>query len=167
MLKQVTYDLRLSSSHCLIFSMAVKDRLCLCPPIKCVTKWPLNSLKMETMLGVSLLNYTLAGPFSVVEKALHIISFGAPCRCLRVLKDSRWSSGSLDPSYVSTCGIRNFVGRGKDVTSMENGESIRWTGLSKLVDTRLLMAFIIMSIFSFIICISWAICIALASILEG
>ena len=36
-------------------------------------KCSLNSLKMETVLGVSLLNHTLIGPLSVVGNALHII----------------------------------------------------------------------------------------------
>ena len=94
LLKQVTYNLRLLSSHCLMFSMAMEDHLCLCPLMKCMTKWPLNSLKVETVFGVSLLNHTLVGPFNVIGKALHIISSGAPFKCMRVLNDSRWSSGS-------------------------------------------------------------------------
>ena len=147
-----------------MFSMVVEDCLCLCPPMKWVTKWPLNSLKVETVFRVSLLNDTPTGPFSVVGNALHIISSGALCRCMRVLNDFRWLSGSLDPSYVSTYGIRNFAGKGKDVTSTVNGESVRWTSSSKLVDTCPFMAFMIMSIFSFIICMSSAMRIALTSI---
>ena len=129
--------------------------------------FPFNSLKVETVFGVSLLNHTLVGPFSVVGKALHIISSKALCKCMKVLNDSRWSSGSFDPSYVSTCDIRNFTRRGKEVTSAVNGELVRWTNSSKLVDTHPIMAFIIMYIFSFIICIFWAIRIALTSISEG
>ena len=49
-------------------------------------------------LGISLLNQILAYPFSMVGKALHMISFGIPYRCIRVLKDSRRSKGSFDPS---------------------------------------------------------------------
>ena len=79
------------------------------------------------MFRVSLLNHTLTGPFSVVGNAVHIISFGAPYRCMKVLNDSRWLSGSLDPSYVSTYGIQNFAGRGKDVTSAAKWESVLWT----------------------------------------
>ena len=105
LLKWITYDLRLSSSHCLMFSMATEDLLCLCPPMKCVTKCPLNSLKVETVFGVSLLNHILAGPSSVVGKALQIISSGTPCKCIKVLNDFKWSNGSLDLSYVSNCGI--------------------------------------------------------------
>ena len=71
--------------------MAVEDLLCLYPPIKCVTKCPLNSLKVKVVFGLSLLNHTFASPFNVVRKVLHIISFGTPCRCMRVLNDSRWS----------------------------------------------------------------------------
>ena len=154
MLKWVTYDLRLSSSSYVMLSMAVKDLLCLCPPMKCVTKCPLNSLKVETMFGVSLLNHTLASPFNVVGKTLHIISSGIPCKCMRVLNDSKWSSGSRDLLYASICGIRNLTGRGKEVTCAVKGELIRWTSSSKLVDTYPLRALIIMSISSFIVYIS-------------
>jgi len=49
-------------------------------------------------LGVILLNQTLVGPFRVVGKALHMISSSTPYKCIRVLKDSKWSRGSLDPS---------------------------------------------------------------------
>ena len=73
--------------------------------MKCVTMCPLNSLKVETMFGVRLLNHTYACPFKVVGKALHINSYGTPCKCMRVLNDSRWLSGSFDPSYTSTFGI--------------------------------------------------------------
>jgi len=40
-------------------------------------------------LGISLLNQTLVGRFTVVGKALHMISSAASYRCIRVLKDSR------------------------------------------------------------------------------
>ena len=86
---------------------------------------------------------------------------------MKVLNDSRWLSRPLDLLYVSTCGIQNFVRRGKEVTLAMNGELVQRTSPSKLVDTRPLMAFVVISIFSFIICISWAIRIALTSILEG
>ena len=90
LLKRVTYDLGHSSFCYLMFSMAAEDLLCLCPSMKCVTKCPLNSLKVKTVFGVSLLNHTLVGPFSVVGKAPHMISFGTPCKCMSVLNDSRW-----------------------------------------------------------------------------
>ena len=93
-------------------------------PMKCVTKSPLNSLKVETELRAILLNHTRAGLLSVVGKVLHIISSGTPCRCMRVLNYTRWSRGSFDPSYASTCGILNLAGRGKDVTSAMKGESV-------------------------------------------
>ena len=89
-----------------------------------MTKCPLNSLKVETVLGVSLLNHTLVGPLSVVGNALHIILSGILCRCIRVLNDSKWLSGSCDPLYASTCDIRNLVGRGKEVTCVMKGESV-------------------------------------------
>jgi len=65
------------------------DFLYLCPLIKCEANWALNSLKVPIELGINLLNQTLAGPFSVVGKALHIISLAIPCRCIKVLKDSK------------------------------------------------------------------------------
>ena len=54
------------------------DLLYLCPPIKCEVNWALNSLKVLTELGINLLNQILIGPFSVVGKALHMISSGTP-----------------------------------------------------------------------------------------
>ena len=57
----------------------------------------LNFLKVLMELGVNLLNQTLARPFNIVGKALHMMSFAIPYRCIKVLKDSRWPRGSLDP----------------------------------------------------------------------
>ena len=156
LLNRVTYDLKLSLSHCLVFNKLAEDFLYLCMPMKCETKCPLNSLKVKTVLGVILLNHTLVDPLSVVGKALHMISFRTPYRCMRVLNNSRWSSGSFDPSYASTYGIWNLARRGKEVTCAVKGKSVRWTSSSSSVDTCPLMAFIIMSIFSFIICMSCA-----------
>ena len=158
LLKWVTYDLRLLYSCYLIFSRLTEDLLHLYPPIKWVTKCPLNSLKVDTVLRVSLLNHTHTGPLSVVGDALHKILSRTPCRYMRVLNDSRWSRGSFDPLYCFTCGILNLVGRGKDVTGAVKGESVRWTSSSKLVDTRPFRTLIIISIFSFIICIYCAMC---------
>ena len=56
----------------------VVDLLYRCPPMKCDVSWALNSLKVLIKLGISLLNQILAGPFNVVGKALHMISFGTP-----------------------------------------------------------------------------------------
>ena len=119
------------------------------------------------VLGVSLLNHTLVGPLSVVGNALHIILSRTLCRCIRVLNVSKWSSGSFNLSYASPCGIWNLVGRGKEVTYGVKGESICWTSSSRLGDTHPFMAFIIMSIFSFIISMSCAMCIALLSNSNG
>ena len=119
-------------------------------------------------MGVNLLNHTRTSPFSVVGNAFHIISYGTPCRSKRVLNDSRWSKRYFDPSYASTYGILNLAEKGKDMTSAMKGESIRWTSLSKLVDTRPSKALIIIiSIFSIIICISCAMCNAPTSSSEG
>ena len=167
LLKRVTYDLRLSSSCCLMFSRLSKDLSYLCPLINWVMKGPLNSLKVDTVLGVNLLNYTRASSLSVVGNALHIISSRTPYRCMRVLNNSRWSRGFFDPSYASTCGILNLAGRGKDVIGVVKGESVRWTSLSKLVDTQPFRPLIIISIFSIIICISCDMRNALNFSLEG
>ena len=134
--------------------------------MKCKTKCPFNSLKVKTVLGVILLNHTLVGPLSVVGKALHMISSWTPYRCMRVLNNSRWLSGFFDPSYAFTCGIQNLAGRGKEVTYVVKGESVQWTSSSRSVDTRPLMVFIIMSIFSFIICMCYAMRIASISSLD-
>ena len=119
-----------------MFSRLAKDLLYLYLPMKCVTKCPLYFLKVEIVLGAILPNHTLAGPFSVVGNALHMISSETPCRCIRVLNDSKWSSGSFDPSYASTCSIQNLARRGKKVTCAMKGESIRWTSSSKLVPSH-------------------------------
>ena len=96
----------------------------------------LNSLKVLIELGVNLLNQIFAGPFSIVGKALHMISSTTPCRCIRVLKDSKWSMGSLDSSYVSNYGIQNFGGKGNKVTDAVNGELVRWTRSLRSLGTR-------------------------------
>ena len=46
--------------------------------MKCEANWAFNSLKVLMELGVSLLNHILADPFSMVGKALHMISSGTP-----------------------------------------------------------------------------------------
>ena len=78
LLKRVMYDLNVLSSRCLMLIKHVVDFLYLCPPMKCEVNWALSSLKVLIELGVNLLNQTLAAPFSVVRKALHIISSGTP-----------------------------------------------------------------------------------------
>ena len=56
------------------------DFLYLCPPMKCEANWTLNSLKVLMEFGVNLLNQILAGSFSVVGKALPMISSVTPCK---------------------------------------------------------------------------------------
>ena len=167
LLKWVMYNLRLSSSYCLMFSRLAEDLLYLYPSIKWVMKCLLNSLKVDTVLGINLLNHARVGLLSVVGNALHIISSRTPCRCMRVLNDPRWSRGSFNPLYATTCGILNLARRGKDVTGAVKGELVQWTSSSKLVDTRSFGALIIISIFSFIICISCVMRNALTSSSEG
>ena len=77
-LKRVIKDRRLSFSPYSMVNRLDEERLCLCPPIKLLTKNLLNSSKELTELGGILLNHTHAGPFRVVGKALHIISSGTP-----------------------------------------------------------------------------------------
>ena len=49
--------------------------------------------------------------------------------------------------------MRNFSDRGKELTDVVNGESVRWTKSSRSLDTHPLRAFIIKSILFRIICI--------------
>ena len=63
-----------------MFIRHVVDFLYLCPPMKCEANWALNSLKVPMKLGVNLLNQILMGPFGVVGKALHMISFDTPLK---------------------------------------------------------------------------------------
>ena len=72
-----------------MFIRLAMNFLYMCPLIKCEANWALNFLKVLMELGVNLLNQILAGPYSVVWKALHMILSTTPCRCIRVLKDSR------------------------------------------------------------------------------
>ena len=91
-------------------------------------KWRMKALlscsKFAMVLRVILLNHTLAKPFGVVRKALHITSFGVICKSIRVLNVSMWSKGSLESSNDSSWGRWNFGGRGWFNTSMVNGESV-------------------------------------------
>ena len=57
--------------------------------MKCEVNWALNSLKVLIEFDVNLLNQILAGPFSVVGKALHMISSATSWKYIRVLKVSR------------------------------------------------------------------------------
>ena len=89
LLNQVMYNLNVSSFHYLMLIKHAVDFLYLCPPMKFEVNWALNSLKVLIEFSVNLLNQILAAPFSIVRKALHMISFGIPWRCIRVLKVSR------------------------------------------------------------------------------
>ena len=132
------------------------------PPIKCEANCAPNSLKVLMELGVSLLNHTCVGP--LVGKVQYMISSAMPCKCMRVLNDSRWSKRSFDSSYASTYGIQNFCGRGNKVTGAVKGKSILWTNSSRSLDTRPLRVFIIKSILSFITCIFATMCGGIVSV---
>ena len=69
--------------------MHIVDFLYLCPLIKCEVNYALSSLKVLMKLGINLLNHTLVGPFNLVRKAGHMISSATPCKCIRVLNDSK------------------------------------------------------------------------------
>ena len=96
-----------------MFSRLVKDLLYLYPLMKWVTKCSLSSLKVEMVLGVNVLNNTLASPLSVVGNALYMISSKTHCRCIKVMNIPRWLSESFGPLYASSCGIQNLAGKGR------------------------------------------------------
>ena len=104
-----------------------EERLCLCPPMKLLTKNLLNSSKELTVFGGVLLNHTRTGPLRVVGKALYIISSGTLWRCIVVLKVAIWSKGSRIPSYESKEGILNFGGKGWPLMEAVKRESVQWT----------------------------------------
>ena len=122
-----------------------------CPSMKWEANRVFNSLKELIELGVSLLNQILAGPFSVVGKALYMILSDIPWRCIRVMKDSKWSNGPCFRRSFPPVAYETSAVGGKNVVK---GELVRWTKLSRSLDTRPLRAFIIRSICSLIIYIS-------------
>ena len=118
---------RLSFSPCFMFNKLDEECFFLYPLTKLLTNNLLNSWNEVMVVGGSLPNHTLAGPFNVVGKALHMISFGAPWRCMVVLNVEMWSQGLRVPSYESRVGILNLEGRGWLVMDVMKGESILWT----------------------------------------
>ena len=94
----------------------------------------------------SLPNHTFAAPFNVVGKAMHITSSGVICKSIKVLNDSMWSKGSLEPSKDSNWGRRNFGGSGRFNISMMNGESVLWIIPSKFSTALSFTAFLSSSI---------------------
>lgn len=64
-------------------------------------------------------------------------------------------------------GMQNLCGRGKELTKVVNGESVRLTRSSRSLDTRPLRTFIITSICSFIACIFATIGGGVASMRDG
>ena len=98
-------------------------------------KWQTKSLlscsKSAIVLKGILPNHTLVASFNVVGNALHITSSGVICNNINILNDSIWSKGSLEPSYDSNYGRRNFGGRGRFNTSLVNGEFALWIIPSK------------------------------------
>ncbi|GFZ12475.1 hypothetical protein Acr_23g0008600 [Actinidia rufa] len=77
--------------------------------MKLATKSQLRSPKESMVPGNSFRNHDLAGPFRVAENALHITSSEQPWSDIRLLYESRWSIGSVFPSYIpSWAGSLNF-----------------------------------------------------------
>ena len=124
LLNRVTYCLSDSPSTCWTLRRWLVGFLCLCPLMKWRTKPLLSCSKFAIVPEGILLYHTLAAPFSIVVNALHITSSGVICNSINVLNDSIWSKGSLEPSYDSNCGRRNFSGRGQFSTLVVNGESV-------------------------------------------
>ena len=151
LLKCVTKDCKLSFSLCSMVSRLDVECWCLYPPTKLLTNSLLNSSKEPTVLGGILLNHTRAGPLRVVGKALHIISFKTPWRCIVVLKVAIWLHGSRAPSYESKEGILNFGGKGWPLMEVVKGKSVRWTKSSTG------FALLIFSLISFIAFLIWSI----------
>ena len=120
-------DRKLSFSPCSLVKRLDEERLFLCPPMRLLTNNLLKSSKELIVFGSILLNHTHAGPLRVVGKALHIISFGTPWRCIIVLKVAMWSNESCVPSYESNEGILNFRGNGWSLMEAVKGESVQWT----------------------------------------
>ena len=96
----------------------------LCPPMKWQTKPLLSCSKFAIVPGGILLNHTLAAHFSVIGNAQHITSSRIIYNNINALNDSIWSKGSLEPSYDSNCGRRNFGGRGRFSTLVVHGEFV-------------------------------------------
>ena len=117
---------RLSFSPCFMFNKLDEECFFLYPLTKLLTNNLLNSWNEVMVVGGSLPNHTLAGPFNVVGKALHMISFGTPWRCMVVLNVEMWSQGLRVPSYESRVGILNLEGRGWLVMDAMKGESVLW-----------------------------------------
>ena len=127
LLKWVIKDCKLSFSPCSMVNRLDEECLCLYPPIKLLTNNLLNSSKEPTIFRGILLNHTRAGSLSVVGKALHIISYGTPWRCIVVLNIAIWSQGSHIPSYESKEDILNLGGKGWLLMEAMKWEFVRWT----------------------------------------
>ena len=143
---------RLSFSPYSMFTKLDEERLCLWPLTKLLSNNLLNSWNEVMVFGGSLPNHTLTGPFNMVGKALHMISFGTSCKCMVVLNVPLWSQGSHVPSYESKVGILNLEGRGWLVMDAVKGESVLWmrssTWFALLMESFISsMAFFIWSIF--------------------
>ena len=112
LLNRVTYYLSDSPFACWMLRRRPVGFLCLCPPMKWWTKPLLSCSNFAIVPEGILLNHNLAAPFSVVRNTLHITLFRVICNSISVLNDSMWSKGSLEPSYDSNYGRRNFCRRG-------------------------------------------------------
>ena len=73
----------------------------------------------------------------------------------------------MTPSKLSIYDIRNFCGKGQELTGIVNGKSVLFTKSSRSLETRPLRAFIMTSICSFIAYISAKIGGGAVSVREG
>ena len=107
------------------------------------------------VFGDNLPNHTLARPFNMVGKTLHMISSRTPWRCMVILNVAMWSQRSRIPSYESKVGISNLEGRGWLVIDATKGESILWTRSS------IWFALLVESFISFMALFIWSISLSL------
>ena len=105
--------------------------LYLCPPMKYVVNWALSSLKVLTELGVSRLNQILAAPFSVVGKALHMISSATPWRSPGDL-EGPWPRHSYLYAACETCASGERVNGGSERGISAVDEVVKIAGHSSL-----------------------------------
>ena len=139
-----------------MFNRLDEKHLCLWPLTKLLTNSLLNPQYEVIVFGGRLPNHTLAGPFSVVGKALDIISSRMPWRWIVVLNVAMWSQGSRVLSYESKVGILNLEGKGWLVMDGVKGESVLWTRSSTWL--VLLMESLISSMAFFIWSITFSKC---------
>ncbi|XP_077245451.1 uncharacterized protein LOC143885259 [Tasmannia lanceolata] len=89
--------------------------------MKCRASSSPTSSKLSMEFGLILEYQSLAAPVRVVGKALQRNPSEAPWRSIIVLNVSKWSTGSVVPSYCETGGILNPLGAGASSTLSVKG----------------------------------------------